>query len=131
MMTNERRRELRAEFANRYDLYLDGRTIVAAIDLYRDLNDGGPLFTRQHWQAMGAHYPAVANLKAQREFDEAALRYEIAIKTAGMRYADEIAAVAFRLVNGTGTKDITRAVDTARRKIVSDKVSQRMREAGY
>ena len=131
MMTTERRRELRAEFAQRYDLYLDGRPIPSAIDLYAELNNGEPLFTREHWQAMGAHYPTAADLKAQRELAEAKLRYEIAIKTAGMRYADEIAAVAFRLVNGTGTKDIARAVDTARRKVVADKVSQRMREAGY
>jgi hypothetical protein len=123
-------RELRNEFRRQYDIYFDGLNVRQAIDLYRSNNNGRSLFSRDIWLALGARYPDDKNSRAEAELERAKLRYDIATLTVGMAYADEINRAAFSLLYRTGTKDIRRAVDTARRRVLRDKATERLQEAG-
>jgi hypothetical protein len=123
-------RELRKEFRRQYDMYFDGLNVRQAIDLYRSNNNGRSLFSRDIWVALGAKYPDEKESRAEAALERAKLRYDIAASTVGMTYADEINRAAFALLYRTGTKDIRRAVDTARRRVLRDKATERLQEAG-
>ena len=123
-------RELRKEFRRQYDMYFDGLNVRQAIDLYRSNNNGRSMFSRDIWLALGARYPDEKESRAEAALERAKLRYDIATLTVGMAYADEINRVAFSLLYRTGTKDIRRAVDTARRRVLRDKATERLQEAG-
>ena len=89
------------------------------------------MFSRDIWLALGARYPDEKESRAEAALERAKLRYDIATLTVGMAYADEINRVAFSLLYRTGTKDIRRAVDTARRRVLRDKArAERLQEAG-
>jgi hypothetical protein len=123
-------RELRKEFRRQYDMYFDGLNVRQAIDLYRSNNNGRSMFSRDIWVALGAKYPDEKESRAEAALERAKLRYDIAASTVGMTYADEINRAAFALLYRTGTKDIRRAVDTARRRVLRDKATERLQEAG-
>jgi len=124
-------RELRNEFRRQYDIYFDGLNVRQAIDLYRSNNNGRSMFSRDIWLALGARYPDEKESRAEAALERAKLRYDIATLTVGMAYADEINRVAFSLLYRTGTKDIRRAIDTARRRVLRDKArAERLQEAG-
>jgi hypothetical protein len=123
-------RELRKEFRRQYDIYFDGLNVRQAIDLYRSNNNGRSMFSRDIWLALGARYPDEKESRAEAALERAKLRYDIATLTVGMAYADEINRVAFSLLYRTGTKDIRRAIDTARRRVLRDKATERLQEAG-